>query len=169
MSRFPELIDAHTHAANIACHPETPFNDTLGDLVLRNTVVALDRIDAAGYATLTPETKALVKETAELAEVLAPMDPADTVILPQESPAQYAFRLNVSHPIGNLQRKMNIGSYKPTDPTEIAQHKKALHLGAAAFAAVVGENLNHTQIQEAEGYFWGNTNAAGARAERLTQ
>lgn len=169
MSKIPELIEANTHAANVAAHPEAPFNDMLGDLVLRNTVVALDRIDVQGYASLTPETRALVEQTAELSETLAPMAPADVIKLPHETATEYAFRLNVSQPIGNLQRKMNVGNYKPADQTEVAQLKKAIHLGAAAFAAVVGEKIDHPQILEAEGYFWGNTRAAAGRAERLTQ
>lgn len=169
MSNFMELIEANTHAANLAAHPNTPFDDTLGDLVLRNTVVVLDRLDAAGFYGLSPEAKRLVNNTAYLAADLAPIAPENEVKLPHETAAEYAYRLDILNPIGNLQRKLNAGNYNPTDSIEISKVKKAIHIGATAFAAVAEESIDHYEIRQSEDYFWGNTRAAVGRAERLTK
>ncbi|MEO8105155.1 MAG: hypothetical protein ABI602_02355 [Candidatus Saccharibacteria bacterium] len=167
MTNFNALVTLNTDTANTIASSETNFDATAADFVLRNIVVAMDRILPEQFKRLPDQVIQTVWEAADVANQLAPLQPADKLHRTHETNEEFVYRLGVRHPLHSLQSRLNVGDFDRNNSNDVIQLKKAVKLGGLAFAAVVEKTADLPEIINTESYFWGNTTAAANRIARL--
>lgn len=158
------IIEQNNIATDHVVGTSGPFDLMTGELILRNTAVAADRLSYDGFAELgEPAAKAL-QNAAVAAKEIAPPHPADLQRFSDETDEEYAYRTGIELPLHSLQSALYAQNPDMNNPQKLAAVKRAIWLGATAFEEVVQDPA--VDLEETHRYFNGNSAAAARRAER---
>lgn len=163
-----ELLSMATiRAAEDVSRTEGPLYFDAADLLTRNTVVILDRLNREDFAALPQGVQEQVGALVAMSTQVVPVEAEDLALRSGESDEAFEFRAGILEPIRALQRYLHIPpiNKEVEDATTQSRLKFAIQAAAFAFTGILQATQNSPKISREMPYFLRNVQAAAKNVQ----